>query len=260
MANIDKLISKDDKIMFSKILDKKINCERYYIPSFSEFLPMQKCINFISIIKADYMECNIKIYGGYEDAERVIIGFFPDYLEEDKQEFPINILEVEYNSKYSRELSHRDFLGSILGLGIDRAKVGDIILKDNKALCFLSSDISEYVSVNLDRVSSTKVKNKLVNIKEYDMPKQKLEEKNIIISSLRLDAVLSGAFNMARGKILDYIKAEKAFVNFNIQTNGSKNVKDGDIITLRGVGRIKVLGICGKTKKDRIVLSIAKYV
>lgn len=257
---INSILNKDDKILFSKIIDQLNFCEKNYENTFTDFIPILKCLEFNQILFKQHIEQNVSIFGGFEEAERVVIGFFPEYVQPDNSLFPISILEITYNEKYSRQLTHRDFLGSILGLGIDRAKVGDIVIEDNKAICFLYSDIVQYVSINLEKVGSTKVKTKVLTLENYNVPKPKLEEKTIIISSVRLDSVLSGAFNIARGKISDYIKGEKVFLNFAIETSVSKNIKENDIITLRGVGRIKVLNVEGKTKKDRIILNIAKYV
>ena len=256
LANIT---NKEDKMLFSKILDQLNFCEKNYEPTFTEFIPMLKYLEFNTIISREYTNIKMLHFGGFEEAERIIIGFFPEYIEPSFDDFPLFILEISYNEKYSKALTHRDFLGSILGTGIDRCKVGDILLKDNKAFCFLCNDIIDYVNINLEKVASTKVKTKILKLEDCNIPKAKLEEKNIIVSSIRLDAVLSSAFNISRGKISDYIKGEKAFVNFVIQTNGSKNIKENDIITLRGVGRIKVLKTIGKTKKDRVILSIGKY-
>ncbi|WP_317368266.1 YlmH/Sll1252 family protein [uncultured Tyzzerella sp.] len=257
---LNNIQNKEDKILFSKIIDQLNFCVKNYENTFTDFLPILKYLEINSILSKQYIEQNIHFFGGFEDAERVVVGFFPEYTEPDEKSFPINLLEITYNEKYSRELTHRDFLGAILGLGIERTKVGDIIIENNRAICFLKNEIIDYININLDKVGNTKVKTKVLELKEYNIKTPKMEEKNIIISSLRLDAVLSGAFNIARGRVSDYIKGEKAFVNFVIEATGSKNVKTGDIITLRGLGRIKILGVVGKTKKDRVVLNIAKYI
>ncbi len=257
---LNNILNKEDKIIFSKIIDQLIFCEKNYENTFTDFLPILKYIELNNILSTKHISQGVLAFGGFDEAERVIVGFFPEYIEADKSYFPISILEITYNRKYSKELTHRDFLGAILGLGIERTKVGDILINDNKAICFLYNDIAQYVDLTLEKVASTKVKTKILTIKECDIPKPKLEEKTIIVSSLRLDAVLSGAFNISRGKIADYIKGEKAFINFAIQTNGAKNVKENDIITLRGVGRVKIFDIKGKTKKDRIILNILKYI
>lgn len=257
---LSNILNKDDKILFSKIIDQLNFCQKNYENTFTDFIPILKYLEFRSILFKQHIEQNVSIFGGFEEAERIIIGFFPEYVEADNNLFPISILEITYNEKYSRALTHRDFLGSILGLGIDRAKVGDILIDNNKAICFLYNDIVDYVHINLEKVGSTNVKTKVLKLQNYNIPKPKLEEKTIIISSIRIDSVLSGVFNISRGKISDYIKGEKVFLNFAIETSSSKNVKENDIITLRGMGRIKILNVVGRTKKDKIILNIAKYV
>ena len=257
---LNNVLSKDDKILFSKIIDQLNLCEKNYENTFTDFMPILKYLEFRSILIKHHIEQNISTFGGFEEAERIIIGFFPEYIEPDNNFFPISILEITYNEKYSRPLTHRDFLGAILGLGIDRTKVGDILIDNNKAICFLYNDIVDYVNINLEKVASTNVKTKVLKLQNYTIPTPKLQEKTIIISSIRIDSVLSSVFNMSRGKISDYIKGEKVFLNFAIETSSSKNVKENDIITLRGMGRIKILNVVGRTKKDKIILNIAKYV
>lgn len=251
--------NKEDKILYSKVLEQLIFSAKNYEKTFTEFLPPLKSSEILGYINKSNISENIKVFGGYEDAERVIIGFCPEYLEIEENDFPINILEITYNEKYSRQLTHRDFLGSLIGLGIDRSKLGDIILEGNKAICFVEKDIASYIEFNLQKVGSTKVKIAVSSIKDYHIPQQKFEEKTIIVASLRLDSVLGHSFNLARGKVSDLIKGEKAFLNWGLETSTSKMVKENDIITLRGFGRIKILNISGKTKKDRIVLNIIKY-
>ncbi len=253
------ILNKDDKILYSKILEQLMFCQKKYEKTFSEFLPPLKANEILTIIKKLNTFEKIEIFGGYEDAERVMLGFCPEYLEIEKSDFPISIIEIEYNEKYSKELSHRDFLGSLIGLGIDRSKIGDIILNENKAICFVQKDIASYIEFNLQKVGSTKIKIKYSSLEKYPIPKQNFEEKNIIISSLRLDSILAHSFNLARGKTSDLIKGEKAFLNWALETSPSKIIKENDIITLRGFGRIKILNILGKTKKDRIILNIIKY-
>lgn len=250
---------KDDKILYSKVLEQLTFCENKYEKTFSEFLPLFKASEILSYINKYSVNSKIKIFGGYSEAERVIIGFYPPYYEMQDTDFPINIIEISYNEKYSKNLTHRDFLGSILGLGIDRNKIGDIVLEGNKAICFIEKSISAYIETNLEKVAATKVKVKRCLLTEAIIPKVKYEEKSIIISSLRIDSVLAHSFNLSRTKIASLIKSEKAFLNWATETNISKIVKENDIITLRGFGRIKILEIIGKTKKDRIVLNIIKY-
>lgn len=256
---IKNALSKEDKILFSKIFDQMNFCCKNCKQTYTDFLPIIKASEFLSLIKNNYIEQKLETFGGYDSSERIVIGFSPDYMEFKKENFPISIIEITYIEKYSKELKHRDFLGSMLGLGVDRSKIGDIIVENNKAICFVLNEIVNYININLDKVGSTKVKTDIFNINDYNIPKSKYEEKRIIVSSLRIDTILSSAFNIARGKISNFIKSNKAFVNFQIENNVSRNVKENDIITLRGLGRIKIIEIIGRTKKDNIILNITKY-
>ena len=122
-------------------------------------------------------ELKIKAFGGYDDAERVMFAMFPDYMDEDEIIFPIDAVRISYNSKFSSSLSHRDFLGSILGLGIERIKVGDILVYDGEALCFSDSSISQYIVSNLERVGHTKVTAQIAALELLNIPEKENRDK-----------------------------------------------------------------------------------
>lgn len=256
---LNNLKDKDDKILFSKIIDQYNFCFRNFETSFTDFMPITKYGEFMKYIKNHHLDVNIKVFGGFGEVERVVIGFFQDYTELQTNDFPISVLDIKYNTKYSKSLTHRDFLGSLIGLGIDRSKLGDIVIKEDGAFCFVSSELADYISINLTKVASSKVSAEICEFSENMINIQNLEEENIIISSLRLDSLVGGAFNISRGKACDFIKAEKVFLNFQVESSVSKEVKIGDIVTLRGSGRIRIDEFIGNTKSDRIVLRIAKY-
>ena len=157
-------------------------------------------------------------------------------------------------------MSHRDYLGSILGLGIDRSKTGDILVFDGSALCYVKKEISDYIASNIEKVGRNSVKAKVVDISDIELPKLKTEEKSFTVASLRIDAVAGGAFNIPRGKIQLLIEGEKTFLNFLPEISPSKTVGEGDMISVRGFGRFKILSVNGKTKKDRISITVLKYV
>ncbi len=245
----------DERKVFSKALDKGELALKINVPQFSDFMDPYKAYK-LNELCADSLY-NVVLYGGYSDAERLKIGFFPEYYEGDHTLFPISYVEIKYNGKYSKTLTHREFLGSVLGLGITRDKVGDIYIQDEKAVVMVDSDIADYIVSNLERVSHTKVNAKI--IEDFAPVPSEIKVKKITVASLRIDAVLSGALNISRGKVADLIKGEKSFVNWKQVTSVSDNIKDGDVVTLRGFGRIKVAEILGKTKKDRFLLSVEVY-
>lgn len=254
---LNHITNPQEKLIYAKALDKAFLANKTNTPTFSDFFDPYK-VGQIKTIAENNLHLQALPFGGYEGSERCILGFFPIYSELDYNLFPIDILEISYNTKYSSGLNHRDFLGSILGLGITRDKIGDILInqQEGNAIVFVDNSISAFIIANLEKVGRTSIKIKYATDFSYS---QKLTEKTLTLPSLRLDALISTAFNISRGKANDLIKGEKAFINWNIITSTSKNVCENDIITLRGYGRIKLLEICGKTKKDRILINIAIY-
>lgn len=252
--------NKDDRILFAKIIDKLLLCEKIHKRTFTEFLPFTKITEFLSYLKSTYIHQSICTFGGYQDAQRGIICFYPDYLEVSNKDFPINVLELSYDTRYSKNLNHRDFLGAMLGLGIERDKIGDIIVNNDSAIIFVEQNIASFIQFNIKKVGATKVKVDFLTLDDYTRFEQKYEEKTIIVPSLRLDSTLSNVFKVSRAKVSNFIKGEKVFVNFNIENSISKIIKTGDIISFRGFGKIKIGEVEKMTKKDRIVLKIMYYI
>lgn len=251
--------NKDEKLIISKIIDQINFCHAKNVATFTHFLPMIKVKEFLKLLKLNLTDLNVLTYGGFENSERVMIGFFPEFYDVDFLLFPISVIKINYNVKYNKKLSHRDFLGAILSLGINRNKIGDIIIKDEDVFCFCDTNISDFILHNLKKISSVDVKTNVVSIKDLKNLIINYVEKIIIVSSLRLDNIISSAFNISRSKALSFIRSEKVFINWSAETNCSKILKENDILTLRGFGRIKIINFNGKTKKERFIVSIIKY-
>lgn len=248
----------EERLLFAKALDQAIFAMKRRQPAFTEFMDRAKCARFAERMRGIH-ELNVTLFGGTEDCERQMMGFSLEELSE--EEFPIKIIKIRRKSKKfgQSDLSHRDYLGSILGLGIDRGKVGDILVAEDSAVCFVAEEISPYITAVLEQVSKTAV------IAEETAgadaaPRRQTEVKRLTVASLRLDAVAGEAFHLARGKAQALIGAEKAQVNWNIVTNTSHQLKEGDLVSLRGFGRFRIKEIGGKTKKDRTALEIEKYI
>lgn len=205
-------------------------------------------------------ELKIKAFGGYDDAERVMFAMFPDYMDEDEIIFPIDAVRISYNSKFSSSLSHRDFLGSIIGLGIERIKVGDILVYDGEALCFSDSSISQYIVSNLERVGHTKVTAQIAALELLNIPEKKIETKNVTVSSLRADTVFGAVFGKSRSEAQEAIRAERASVNWRPLKSVSEPINDGDVLSVKGWGRGTLVQTGGTTKKGRIVITVGRYV
>ena len=258
-ALLEKISQPDDRLLIAKVLDQAGFSLKKHENTFSDFCDPRKIemtINTISGIKG----IKYKVFGGFNDCERRVIGFCPDYRDIEEKDFPISVIRIDVNTKFSKELTHRDFLGSILGLGISREKIGDIFIYESYALIFAFNEISSYIVSNLTKVGHTSVKVISDDLASINLPVEKYEEKSVTISSLRVDAFLSAVFNISRGKAQDLVENEKVFVNWVSASSASKVVKEGDTISLRGFGRAKLMTVKGKTKKDRIGIIVLKYI
>lgn len=257
LKNLDK---SEEKILFSKAIDQIMICLKNHEKTFTCFIDPYKISIFLQLIGKNN-QINTKTFGGHKICERMIIGFSPEYMDINYEDFPITPIEIEYNIQFSKNLTHRDFLGSLMGLGIVRDKIGDIILnkEKGKAIVFVIDDIAEYICINLERVAKTKVNTRICNLKDLEVSGPEENLQRLIVSSLRVDNVLSTAFNLSRSKASGCISNEKVFINWNPVDSNSKQVAENDIITLRGIGRIKIKEIAGKTKKDKFLIDICRY-
>lgn len=254
---LNKIKNPEQKMWFAQALEQAYFCMKKFEPAFTDFSDPYKTGELLRLLGAN-QEFKSCCFGGFDDAERVMIGFFPDYMEIDNSLFPIGAINISYNKKFSSKLKHRDFLGAVLSLGIKRDKIGDIIIDDGFATIIAESKIVSYIMLNLEKVANTKVCCKKIKLDYLNSRKNDSAEKNIIVSSLRLDAVLSAAFGLSRNKTNTLISSGMAFINWQSFDSPSKNICQDDVVTLRGFGRIKIIEIKGKTKKDKFLLNILK--
>ena len=195
-------------------------------------------------------------FGGYENAERVVIGFGDEVNSSD---FPICCIKIEpLQQKFADKLSHRDFLGSLMNLGINRSTLGDIIINDNCGYLFCLNSISDYIIQNLTRVKHTSVKCEVISA-DTELKIKEPEETEIIVSSLRADAVISSVYKLSRNETAELFNKEIVFINSKSVSKGAVFLKENDIVSVRHKGRFIFVKELRKTKKDRIVVSIKMY-
>ncbi len=197
-----------------------------------------------------------KLWGGYEGSERCVACFGEREYFSDNTDYPINCILIEpVSQKFADELTHRDFLGSLMGLGIRREVLGDIIISENKGYLFCLDTISDYIIENLIQVKHTTVKCRIAEeIPQNAFPQP--ENIELIVSSERIDVIVAAVYNLSRSKALPYFEHERVFVNGRAEIRPSATANEGDKISVRGFGRFIYNGVFRRTKKDRFVISI----
>lgn len=259
-----KAIKLDDRIVAAKLLDKAMRTYNSDVVMHSDFLdPYQKALVQKMFTGCD--EINYLFDGGYAGAEREIVVFCPDYAFFDELEYidfldrhPLSVVEVKGVNLSG--LTHRDYLGALMGLGIKREKIGDILVKENGCSIFVLADIAEYINYNLAKIGNSKVTADIGDINEVELPDSKVRDINTTVASLRLDCIASAGFGISRSRIVDYIRAQKVNLNWEMTDSLTKQVKEGDTISIKGKGRAILTEVGKTTKKGRVSVKIQKLV
>ena len=228
------------------------------IVTFSDFLNLNEQ-NMVSSLKQQFPQVVMETFGGYDNAERQMVAFHPDALAF-TWEYPIDCLKIEPKAiKFSENLSHRDYMGALLNLGVDRSVIGDIIVQEKAAWFFCQSKMTEFFLENLCRVRHTNILITKVNDPE-EFPHPNLESINGTCASVRLDSLIALAFKASRSSMVSYIESGQVFVNGKLITSNGYEPKEGDIVSVRGKGRFIFDGVSHQTKKGRCGVRILLYV
>ena len=257
--NIDKIAqSPEDRVLLAKLWDKIHAGLRRNIPANTCFLsPREQEM-------ARYLfgeEPGLQFFGGYEDAERKMLIYLPEYLDSNalyEEDSPMACLRATFFEDDA--LSHRDFLGALMGAGIARETVGDICVGTGCCDFFVTAEIAPYILQNFLSAGRTRLHLIQIPLADASIPEPEVKEIRDTVASLRLDSVASSGFRIGRSLAAQYIHAGKAAIDGLPCEKPDKTVAEGMKISIRGLGKIKLVSINGKTKKDRISVVIHRYV
>lgn len=254
-------------ILISHALDMKEKCADNSVITSTNFMSLDE----ISTVKTVGRELSQYVdtfyYGGYDDAERCIAIFVPkfmditdieEYLRANEDENPMCILRLK-KDKFTL-LSHRDYLGAIMGLGIKREMIGDIKVSDEGAEVFCLKSIAAFLSENLKKTGRGSVEGEIVSVGEMKQGTEKTEIRFYSVASLRVDTVVSAVFNLSRGTAAEAVSKGVVYVNSSQCLKNDFMLKQGDKIVLRGKGKAVLDEIIGENKKGRIHINIKRYI
>lgn len=257
-SNIDKIAqSAEDKLLLAKVWDKINAAMRQNIPGSTCFLSPRE-LEMTRYLFGD-VEGLVR-FGGHGDSERRMLVYLPDYLAEDFLEgndSPLACLRATFYE--SDVLSHRDFLGALMGAGIARETIGDIHVDTGSCDFFVTAEIAPYILQNVTSAGRTKLHLEQLPITQVSIPQQKMQEIRDTLASLRLDSVISSGFRMGRSAAVQHIHAGKVSIDGLPCEKADKQVTEGAKISLRGLGKIKLHSVNGQTKKGRISVTIHRY-
>lgn len=243
----------ESELLVARLGDTVDISERTNKPKFFGFLSPEQ-----TVLAKTYLgnrNITFRFFGGFEDAQRVYLGCFPDWVED--YSFPISA--ITFNYRKSDVLSHRDFLGSLMALGIKRETVGDILVGEGKAVAFVADEVKEFIFTQIKKIGRIGVT--LEEGFTEPLPQtSKLVDVTDTIASNRLDCVVASLASISRGKSCELIENGFVSVNSVVCEKTTKLINNGDIVTVRGKGKFIVTSLTGKTKKQRTVLEFKKYI
>lgn len=208
-------------------------------------------------IANSFGDLKVEFDGGFFGAERQRAAFCHEDFE-GTPVFEISAIKAEWNGEFAR-LGHGDILGSIMSLGVDREFIGDIIATKNFARIVVDKKINDYFVANLTRIGNTAVETSEDELENISPKEERVKEIKATVASLRADSIAAAGFGMSRSKAATEISAEKVKLNWQTVKNSSQSVKEGDILSMRGRGRLEVAEIRGQTKKGRIGILLKRF-
>lgn len=249
-------LSEEDNILLRSLSDKISLAQKHNSAKYTFFLNERQSELVETVLNTSEYE-NYYLYGGYDNAKRKVVGVNPPYSCANLQEFPIKALTFTYRK--SDEISHRDVLGSLMALNIDRKTVGDIVVGNGKSVVFVYDTVADDILQNVRKIGRVGVK-----ISEgFDsdiIPEDKFQEINGTVASLRLDCIISLALNISREKATDLIRRNGVTVNCQEQFSVSFVMKETDKFSIKGYGKFIFSSVNGISKKGRTHITILKYV
>lgn len=248
----------EDRLLLAKLWDKITAGMRKNIPANTCFLSPRE-LEMARYLFGDVP--GLYAFGGYADAERKMLIYLPEYLEENAlydSDSPCVCLRAGFYQADSP--SHRDFLGALMGAGIGRETVGDICVGKSQCDFFVTAEMAPHLLQSFTSAGRTKLHLSQISLAQAQIPEPEVREIKDTLASLRLDSVISSGFRIGRSLASQYISAGKASIDGLPCEKPDKPVSEGSRVSVRGLGKIRLVQINGKTKKDRISVVIHRYV
>ena len=261
---INKYKNEKEKLLISKLIDKIRFCETKNKIQTTDFLDEMEQKLLENFLKSQKIS-NYFYTGGFEEAERKILIIYPEKLEDiipniNLNEY-INSIRIELPNEMHGEYTHKNYLGGLMKLGISREKIGDILVDDNGADILVMPEMLKFLITNipsLTRFSKSKIEQiELQNLRKIEIKTQNIK---ITVASMRLDNIVSELAKCSRGKANELLAQERVLLNHEIIEKSSKEVKENDIVTIRGKGRFVVKSIVGNSRKGRLFIEVEKFI
>lgn len=230
--------------------------QRNYAPYLTDFLNPRERHIIMSLVNQQE-DIDVAFYGGLEDAESKRALLYPTYFIPTNEDYHITLFEIDYPSQFTN-INHGQVLGTLMGAGLKREVIGDIITDGERVQFFAEDQLEDYIRMSVNRIGKNAVIIKKTPIENQVEPVEHYETRKISVSSLRLDVIIAGAFNFSRQIAKSLINSEKVKMNWEVINQAQVEVDFGDMISVRGYGRMRLIELNGESRKGKLQLTISK--
>jgi RNA-binding protein YlmH len=255
---LDRAGSEEDRLLLARILDKREQAVRRGVSACSDFLSpreqmlAQDALGMTGVSPEEYLT-----FGGYDGAERKVFLFLPEWQKPENAEFPLRCLRAVFRPEF--HLSHRDFLGSLMGLGIVREKVGDLLVSDESCDLIVLESVANFLLQSWTQAGRAPLQVRAIALADLRLPEISYQDIRDTVQSLRLDALAATGLQMSRGKASALIESGRVEVNWRECVKPDHLLKEGDVVSARGFGKFLLEHVGGITRKGRTGILIKRY-
>lgn len=247
----------EERVLLAHVLDRCEQSRARNVPAHTDFLSPAELRSAEETLHAAAYHDGWAAVGGYDRAERRMLCFLPDWQEEPDAADYMTALRARWREE--DRLTHRDLLGSLMALGVVRGKLGDILVSDGSADVIACADIADYLLAEWRGAGRVKLRAERIELAELAVPEQKVRELRDTVATLRLDAVASTGFSMSRAKAAELIASGRVQLNYREATKPDAPMREGDVVSARGLGKFELAEVGGLSKKGRTAILVRRY-
>ncbi len=245
-------------MLLARVLDKREQCLRRNAPTHTAFLSPAQCAAAQRLLAHCGAQSGFAFDGGFDDAQRKLLYFLPEWQEEpDVSNTICHIMSKIYEAE---SISHRDVLGSLMGMGVSREMIGDILVTENTVHVLAASEIADFLLASWDSAGRTHLAPQRAALDALPQIAPRVREIRDTVATPRLDAVIASGFSVSRSRAAELVDAGAVQLNYRACAKGTQTVCEGDTVSVRGMGKLTVAQIGGTTKKGRVFVTLHRYI
>lgn len=223
----------------------------------TDFVPVSDIYRYEEMLL--FSQLNYRIDGGYDDAERVRLLLTQQDYDLTQNDMELSVVSYSGNTKFI-DFSHRDCLGALMAQGFERKCIGDILVREDGFDVITNTTINNFLLANDLKIRHVPMRKKNIEISKWMAPERRMQEVNISVQQLRIDAIIAKVFNVSRSIASNYIRAGQVKINQHVIFNPDKMCKQEDIVSMQGFGKFCITDIHGINKKGKLRISVGKYI